>query len=187
MRSDWDALRSVKRWVAMVLPEWEVRLDDEAISFPYARVDQTTPTVVSPGSSAKLFNVAMGLGVACYPEPQESVEKSKALAYACQNRLLLANRRGVGNSRPARIPLYNYNNVGLDEPATEDHRFTSDFMRVVDFSVQPLPDPGQENRIAVNCGLRVTWRRVGLIEESGPIARAVRFSFPPETNVRISP
>lgn len=162
MRNEWDALRSVARYVSVALgPDWEVRFDDESISFPYARVDVIGGALYA--GRAAIYDVTLPLALALYPDPAANVNAEQGLqaAMRAMDPLTLAFRRGTGKGRPMRIPLYNYDGLALDQAATEANRQSFDFLRVSDFAAQPLPDPQDRRRVAVNATLRVHWRRVG--------------------------
>lgn len=161
MRSPVDALRSMKRYVALVLgDDWEVRLwgDDVNPGSPFAKVGLAGPTVYS--GPAPYVDAVLPMVVNCYPTPNDLVEVGIIAALEVEDLLFLGFRKGVDLGRSCRIPLYDYDGVPVEGVGSaSDVRFEHDYMRVTDFSVDRLHDPTDDRLIVVVADVRVTWRR----------------------------
>lgn len=203
MRSQYDALRSLQRYVALALGSaWEVRPDKEpgTQEYPYASVTASTPAVIS--GSQYINDRSQGFQVAAFAGPAESVGDAQVVAYQTQEVFDLAITRGVDLGRPYRIPLYDYAGLVLDDsasdgaelfpgmsvlpgagvlPGTSEGRrpMTSDFLRVTDFSIQLLPDPVDMRNVSTVMTLRLAWRRAGQID-TGALASGGRVGFDPQ-------
>lgn len=163
MRTTSDALRSMKRHVALVLgADWEVRFADEAGRFavPTAVVKTVGPTLY--GGPRHYADATQPMHVSCWPGASASQLDAEHAARAIEELLFYGFRHdpGPGLSRPARVPLFDYDGkpwTGQDSGsnARGDH----DFLRVVDFSTTVMPDPQEERQVGVMADIRVTWRR----------------------------
>jgi hypothetical protein len=159
-RTSTDALRSLKRYVALALGDpWEVRLSREEGAFdrPFARVWQVAGSTYPLTSGKWLADIVQPFVVSAYPEPGMTVDESLLAAQAVEEAFFLAFRAGVGDGHPMRVPLYNYTGVALDEPGVW---MPKGFMRVNDLSTQPFPDPDDNLLWTVVCDVRLTWRRL---------------------------
>lgn len=163
MRTTWDSLRSVQRYVSEALgPNWEVSVSNDRgeFEYPYSRVS-FVGDVLSAGPALYAL-LTQPMTISCHLEPAESVTASSRAADAVRMALVDAFQvRGVGLGRPRRVPLYDYDAVADSEQSYERH--PSDFLTVADFSARLLPDPEEPRRIPVVCDLRVSWHRAGRV------------------------
>jgi hypothetical protein len=140
-------------------PKWEVRTwydRDEVPPVPHARVHFTGAGGTT--GPAHWYELVQPMAIECYPEPGDSVKESTCRATAVEDVLLAGFRgAGIGAGRPLRIPLWDFDGVGLDE--TSEVRGESDYMRLQDFSTRQLPDPLDPRRVRVIAELRVSWRK----------------------------
>jgi hypothetical protein len=169
MRTENDAIRSVKRYLAQALgQQWEVRLwtDEGSFSPPIARVAKTTAATYT---SRRVFtDVVMGMQIHCYLVPAKSTSAALLAAGDAQQLLVTAIETGLGLAWPRRIPLYDYD--GVPEDQGSDARSTFDFLRVLDFSVNSVQDNDDPNVVIVVADLRVAWSQQTTID---PVVRTV--------------
>lgn len=175
-----DGLRSLKRYVAEALgDEWEVRLADEegVFSRPFAMVWEAGPAPEEAvGPAAQVTQTQVPFVVHAYPATADAAgdpfgaQEAKGAALAAQETLRRAFAEGVGLGRPFRVPLWDYEGVGWDEPATVRGATATtvpatpphgDYMRVLDLSLNKVRDDVAEGLWTVVCQLRLGWRRVG--------------------------
>jgi hypothetical protein len=170
MRSPVDAIRSVQHYVWRVLHEnagndsWEVRFaaNPGEFAYPFARVQAVGPPVTS--GAALYYVVSQPMSIELYEAPREDEEESLMQAMNLQGVLLHGFRgEGVGDGRPLRIPLFDFDGVDLQTEGTE--RNPSDYLRVEDFAPRLLSDLQDPRRVAVVCDLRVTWRKDANLNE----------------------
>lgn len=177
MRTKWDAVRSVRRYFATALEEtrgerWEVVFGQDRgdLRFPFAVVEVIeAPPVVGPATYA---DVTQPMQVTLYPEPQETVELGLEAALDVEESVFQALRVGHAEGRPARIPLFDYQDVSLAEESSA--RGDHDYLRVEDFTTRILPDVPDPRRIAVVAGFRVLWRRTGRVPSGSQRVAEVR-------------
>lgn len=168
-RTNTDALRSMKRYVALALGDaWEIRLSREEGAFerPFARVWQVAGTTYPRTSSKWLADMVQPFVISAYPERGDTSDRALLAAQAVEEQMFQAFRRGIGDGRPFRIPLCDYSNTSLSNGA---EWVTNAFMRVTDLSTQPFPDPDDDKLWTVVCDVRVTWRRPAYIQPEGPV------------------
>lgn len=159
-RSHIDALRSLKRYVAVALgDEWEVRLSREEGAFarPFARVWQVAGTTYPLTGGRWLADMTQPFVIVAYPLPGRDPDQALMFAQKVENMLYTAFRVGVENGRPLRVPLYNYYRVKSWDAG---EWYPRAFMRVNDLSTQPFPDPDENTLWTVTCDVRLTWRRI---------------------------
>lgn len=171
-----SALRSVKRYVAAALgDDWEVRLSREEGAFarPFCRVWQVAGTTYPLTGGRWLADLSQPFVIAAYPERRHTPDQALLAAQRVENTLYRAFRVGVGDGRPFRVPLVNYEGVPEDQPGEWHPRA---FMRLADLSTQPFPDPDDDKLWTVVCDIRLTWRRVAETTD-GPIMRNLRQRF----------
>ena len=158
-RSQSDALRSLKRYVAQALgDDWEVRLSREEGAFerPFVRVWQVAGTTYPLTGGRWLADIAQPFVISAYPLAGDTPDDALMNAQAVEDQLFRMFRVGVGGGRALRVPLCSYNGVAMDEPGI----WTPAFMRVNDLSTQPFPDPDDNTLWTVVCDVRLTWRRL---------------------------
>lgn len=176
MRRSVDALRSLKRYVALGLgDDWEVRLAVEQGTFsrPAAQVLAATPQQIS--GPKYVMDIVQTFAIHAFPEPGNSVEESLFIAAEAEDSLLTALRIGVGDGHAARVPLYDYENVAFDEGST--NRNYPDYARVLDFSLNRIQNPSDELLFTVSAEVRLGWRRNGLVASTGRTASEVRLNI----------
>lgn len=176
-RSHIDALRSLKRYVAVALgDEWEIRLSREEGAFarPFARVWQIAGTTY-PLGGRWLADIVQPFVIAAYPVKGRSPDEAMLKAQKVENALYRAFRCGVEDGRAMRVPLYNYYRVkNWDEGVW----MPKAFMRVNDLATQPFPDPDDNTLWTVTCDVRLTWRRLAETIPEGPPFSGVTLASP---------
>lgn len=176
-RTSKDALRSLHKYVAMMLPdEWEVRLWDEEGSFarPFARVARIGPAL--PSGPAIYTDVVQTMTVHCYPQEQQTVEAGLLVAEDTEELLFQGFRIGVPPGAPLRVPLWDWYEQPLDGPDSDStYRRAHDYMRIVPASLSftRLHDPVDDRLITVVTDLRLTWRRPGRSSIGKPVSSVV--------------
>jgi hypothetical protein len=180
-RSHIDALRSVKRYVAVALgDDWEVRLAREQGAFarPFARVWQVAGTTYPLTGGRWLADMTQPFVIAAYPAQGRDSDQAMLFAQKIENTLYRAFRVGVEDGRALRVPLYNYYRVKHWDAGTWYPRA---FMRVSDLSTQPFPDPDDDTLWTVVCDVRLTWRRLAETIPEQPALAGVTVSTPSVT------
>jgi hypothetical protein len=175
-RTNTDALRSLKRYVAAALGDsFEVRLSREEGAFdrPFARVWQVAGTTYPLTGGKWLSDIVQPFVISAYPEPGETPDEALLGAQAVEETLYKAFRVGVNGGRPLRVPLLDYASVALDAPGVW---MAPIFMRVTDLSTQPFPDPDESRLWTVVCDVRLTWRRLAATIPDSPLLTSVPVS-----------
>jgi hypothetical protein len=185
MRTAIDALRSLKRYTAEVLPdEWEVRLAEEQAAFerPFALVGPAGPELYR--GPAHTADVVFPCAINLYPEKGSTPEEALIWALETSEFIYQGFRMGVGYGGPMRVPLWDYNGVALNEVSTEglrlqgdDDHWHGDYMRVDDLSVNRVKDPDEPTLYTVAVDVRLGWRRVGRLPSAGEIPTASLVTF----------
>lgn len=181
MRTTIDVLRSVGKHVAAGLGDpWEVRFADEKgamVEPPYALVALVAPALSSRNSL--YVDMTVPVTVYCYPEPGEGEEEAILLGERVSDELW---RLFVGGVEPYRVPLYDYDGIGLFGGGS-DERHEHDYMRLVDVNVTTVPDPADSRRPIVVADFRASWRRPTerlSVLRGGPVLQSVRQTIIPE-------
>jgi hypothetical protein len=175
-RSHIDALRSMKRYVAVALgDDWEVRLSREEGAFarPHARVWAVAGTTYPLTGGRWLADMIQPFVIAAYPERGRDPDDALMRAQKVENMLYRAFRVGVEDGRALRVPLYNYYRVKKWDRGVWYPRA---FMRVNDLSTQPFPDPDDNKLWTVVCDVRCAWRRLGETVPERPVLRGINAS-----------
>lgn len=172
MRRAADAVRSLKRYTAEVLGDsWEVRLTADAqatFARPMAAVGPSSEELIT--GPAHVADVSLPCTIHCYPAKGDDPESALLDALDLGNTLFEGFRRGVGYGGPMRVPLWDYEGVGLYEPAservntdtgTQDKSKHGDYMRVADLSINRVRDPSDPTLYTVVADVRLGWRRWG--------------------------
>ena len=173
-RSATDALRSLKRYVALALgDDWEVRLSREEGAFerPFARVWQVAGSTYPLTGGKWLADVVQPFVISAYPTSGATPDEALLGAQAVEDQLYRAFRVGVGDGHPLRVPLRNYNGVPLDGLGVW---MPIAYMRVNDLSTQPFPDPDDNTLWTVTCDVRLTWRRLAQTIPASAVLDGVR-------------
>lgn len=176
MRTPIDALRSVKRYVAVALgEEWEVRLDREegAITLPFASVGFAGPSQTSGPAWETLMTQPVNIWLT--PVPGTNGMEAQENAGKIEDSLWQAFRTGVGLGKPLRIPLYDYAGVAANQGS--EKRAYPDYLRVTDFQITQNADADDVRRVMVNAELRVTWRRMGPVPSSTKTVASLKDKF----------
>lgn len=149
---------------------WEVRFAAErgSVGFPFCRVQFTTAPVIS--GSARFYEITQPMLVEAYPQEQAADAERGILAATDLIGVLLRGVRGegVGDGRPMRIPLYDYDGVDIDSGVSQ-RRLPHDFLWLEDFAPRTLPDAADPRRVAVVADMRVKWR-VSVSHRTGQLA-----------------
>lgn len=163
-RTSTDALRSIQKYAAEYLPsdfDVTIAIDEDSWERPSALVDWTTPgTYQSP--SPKVFDITRSFAIYAWPvRDQDNVVKSKLEAMAVEEMFVGAFQIGGAlGGRPRRIPLFDYEGIGFDEGLPAEAELDG-YLRLVDLTVEPRKDPGDDSAWTVVVTGRCTWRQLG--------------------------
>jgi hypothetical protein len=181
MRTPMDALRSLALYLSdSVLPageDWEVRfaVDEQTFKRPFCRVGyaaQGARTVRRTYTEhARPFSLHLFPVLGATPE-ESTIEASRV-----ESLLDHGFTVGVGLGHPARVPLWNFDGLGLE--VAEGVRGPNDYMRVVDLSIGQAVDPDDERSITVTASLRLSWRSAGDLIPSTTVLTDVRSTADP--------
>lgn len=171
-RSPWDVERSLKRYVALALPEYEVRLAEELGTFdrPFASVDEETTTTTLNVRPKSWADMDVPYVVRLFPVPYADPAQSKHGAHIDRDALWTAFEVGVADGYPRRVPLFDYDGLAMDEEGTV-HTPRGSYARVLAHTARLLADPEDDAGLLweVVVSVRLGWRRRGAVE-SGPLA-----------------
>jgi hypothetical protein len=159
MRTEIDAINSVKRYMALCLGDtWEVRLwsDEGSFAAPLAKIAASGP-LTSTRRGRGITDVALPLQVFLFPVVADSVSGAMANAYRLREIIFQAIDVGLGEGWPRRIPLYDYD--GLIDGQSSNVRNSYDFLKVDDLSVNTVPDSDVPQAVVVVADMRVAWSR----------------------------
>ena len=161
MRSADDAIRSIKRWLGVLLPEeWDVQLRrDEAMTRPSAVVVPVGPMLVA--GSAFVRDLQRDFQVYLWPEgkrddPGFGRQEAELLAGLLER----AIGQGLAGARSMRIPVYDYSATPWDQ-ALPDGAVPYDFLVISDVQIDARQDPDDDDLFTVLFQLRARWRAVG--------------------------
>lgn len=166
-RTPIDVMRSLQRYFAEVLPGWEVRLDDEVQALPFCFLTRTSQVTVG-ADHAMFTDFSFGARAALYPGPQPTLEAALHEMGRVEAVVLAGLRRGVGLGKPNRIPLYNYDAIAKDAPATAVNRQAQDYIRLGGVTTNPVADPSDQRKQTLLVAFTVTWRGIA----AGAVAEA---------------
>lgn len=176
MRTPTDVLRSLKRYVAIALPEeWEVRIDSEEGTFKRPSAVISAPQGAQMTGPARVTDYIQSFQIMCHPELGEKPMESLLNATNAEEDLFMAFRVGVDEGRAARVPIYDYDGVGIDQAS--DSRNPQDFARVLDLSIAKPQSPIDERIYTVTAEVRLGWRANSALPSTGRDVQAVRTSF----------
>lgn len=173
MRTSEDALRSVKRYLALVLPpEWELRMwaDEGSYEAPLARIAESGPTLYT--SHRVYTDIVQPVQVHFFLPVAETVSAAMAAARALREQIMVAIEVGVDQGRPRRIPLYDYDGLGEDEPS--DRRAYYDYLKVRDLSVNTVPDSNVPTGVVVVADMRIAWSQYTTVSPDTETVESVR-------------
>lgn len=167
MRTPTDALRSIRRWVGVVLPEpWDIQYGrTEAMVRPCGVITEVGPTGNS--GSAYVRDIDQAYSLFLYPlgfegEPIRSKIEARKWAWEIERALAQGFKvGGVYYSRSMRIPVFDYDGLAWDAPLPVN---TAPYDYLVirrGFSVDPRPDPDQDDLYTIVIGLTADWRMDG--------------------------
>lgn len=175
MRTIIDAHRSLARYLAEVLPEydvWQQRMEPQE-DRPYAVVKPIqVPTINQP--SRVLVDVVQPFVVYLYPQVANTATEGQHAKFLTEEALFEAFHIGIGLAYPGRIPLLDYTTGGSDEtlipwgqPAP-DPVGRPDYMRVTSYGINSAQDINDERRWSITLTVRLAWRRYGRIFSGVP-------------------
>lgn len=178
MRKVKDALLSMKIYVAEVLgPEWDVRLAQDrgevVVGIPLAIVETVADTAFT--GSSLYADVSKPMQVSCYPVPPDTAEAAILQAADVEELLHVGFRMvGVGQGRPLRVPLYNWDGIDptVAVASDPDDRYRSDYLRIDGFSTAQIANAQDQKLIRVIASLTARWRRTGRLP-SGPTLESI--------------
>jgi hypothetical protein len=179
MRTPQDALRSLKRYVALTFPDFEVRMSSEKGTF--ARPSATVlmvPSMQLVSESWVTSRLQATFNVTVYPLQGPSPEASQAAALAVVDALWNAfSGPGVALGHPYRVPLYDYDGVPVSGPgafADESARHYADYLKVEGPpEVTPVQNPDDELLWSVAANIRMSWLRPSLRPTDAPLVADV--------------
>lgn len=185
MRKSIDVLRSTKKYIAEdVLPAYEVRLSSEegAWQRPFCRVAWSTPGNQRAVGKLQL-ELRRTLSIVVWPEESETADAGKLAAEAVVEALTLAFSMGLhtdsyrsasNRAHPRRIPLWDYEGVGLAAAVDEDARATTDFAAVIeDPEIGDIDDPDTPKSRVVTADIRLRWTRSVAVAAEGAVVVGV--------------
>lgn len=178
-----SVLRSVARYTALALPDFEVRFaPDEQAGFerPWARVSAATPVTSSPHGTTHR-DMRMTVSVVCFPVAGMNGESSYVEAARIEQVLTDVITIGIDpagfgtrsrRGHPMRIPLFDYRELGLFDPATEAERVG--WLRVLDApGTSTFADPNSDTAWIATADLRVGWSEGILRDPDWPTVERV--------------
>lgn len=174
-----DIARSLHYTFGQYLRAYDANFDlrtavDEAVQ------ERPTGTIQASGpvaASNKSFRIAESIrpyAIYLYPlkqaTPKEAEFEALRLEAFC---LAFAQKGGRGGSRPARLPLYDWSDVGDAEGLPTGSEPVA-YCRVEDFSVDHKPDPDDETYQTVFVTMRISWRSKGQEFDVVPILESIK-------------
>lgn len=192
MRTSTDVLRSISYYLSLSLgEEWEVRFEDEEGAFdrPFCRVQTSTPARSKLGPPT-VWDIRQTFSAVLYPVEKPTAAEARLEAARVEDLLMLAWARGthvasfgrkqnsgvatVNRQRghPLRIPLYDFDGIGLMEVPTSGDRASNDFVLVTDEpTVQTLEGTSradeEETLYVVTTEVRCKWTRSAAVLTTG--------------------
>ncbi len=161
-----DVWRSISRYFSQVFPEYNHYLGRREGDFerPAVVVKRVGETLTGRQLGFARPEKTQPFVVYIYPEPHENLDQSEMRATQAEQTLCDAIDKGVGVARWMRLPLWDFDGIGLDEPlvAEDEDEPDHEFVRVVDFGcADPVHDEEDPTRWTLVGNLRVTWLTVG--------------------------
>lgn len=175
MRTSRDALLSLSRYMSRAFPDYEIGFFSEQGTF------------ARPGVSVRLVGPQLGSGsrhtvdliqpaaVYVYPPEGESVEQTFDSVMLAEETLWQAFHVGIQEGKPMRVPLFDYEGMGVDEESTR--RRYPDYLRIVDLSIDRAQSPEDEKKWTVTAELRLSWRRAALLPGGTRLAQTLKSGF----------
>lgn len=207
MRTNEDAIRSVRRWVASALgsPPWRVRLAmDGRFKRPFALVDTPTQRSDSQAAAATVLH-DLPIQIHLYPlvpDDPVNVRASAARLIAERAGELLTTALALGvvdaadptvRSYYGRIPLWDYtdadgNPLPLESTAADPmasvatRRYAPDYLWVPDgWTVRVMPEASEDQLFVVVANLRVQWNRNAHLRSPGTTLTSVQIETGPRS------
>jgi len=183
-RTSVDVARSMGRYMSMCFPDWEVALIEEQGVFdrPIVMVSRVGNEEWSGRGQATSFEVVSPWAVYAFPVPGADEYDGLMKAMAVEEMFVDAFRVGVGLGRPMSIPLWDFENVPLDETGMAVRHY-SDYARIRDLSVGRQPDPDDPTLWTVTAALRLGYGRLGRVPSAGPLIQSVTIA--PTNELRV--
>lgn len=196
MRTPTDALRSLKKYLSVALgPEWELRLTGEEGAFarPFARVGAATGFRARPHGPL-LMDLTQPFSVVCHPVEKATPDEAALEAALTQQKLVRAFLVGahtpayrvvggyvrggqattVRRGHPMRVPLYDYDGIGVAGAALETDRDRTDWLRITgEPTIDVIPDPNDDLRFAVAAAVTMSWSTSAAVLSDGMIVTNV--------------
>lgn len=180
MRTPTDALRSLKRYVALALPEFESAIvtDEGRFKRPFVHVQAADNANYPNGTTSRfLTEVIQPYVIHAYSPKGPEEEDGLLSALEIEERLYQAFKVGIdGEGFSMRVPLYDYDGVGRYDGTGE--RFFADYMRVTDLSIGHISDPNDRALLTVAVDIRLSWMRTAGTLPGGPLVDAVNLTGP---------
>lgn len=173
MRTHEDALRSVKRYLALVLGDtWEVRMwaDEGSYAAPLAKVAESGPALFT--SHRVYTDVVQPVQVHFFLPVAATVSEAMFAARKLRQQITEAIEIGIDQGRPRRIPLYDYD--GLSESESSSARNYYDYLKVRDLSVNTVPDSNVPTGVVVVADMRIAWSQYTTVTPDSVTVESVR-------------
>lgn len=142
-------------------PEWDVRFfhDEGEFEYPVCVIKTVGPAVAA--AHVPFVELTQSYAIYAYPQPPDAgaanASGSQVRAERVRQILITALDASRSNgAKPMRIPLYDYDGVGVGDPA--GFRLDSDYLKVVSASVEVMPEPGDPLQAVVVADVRLNWR-----------------------------
>jgi hypothetical protein len=185
MRTTRDAIRSLARYMTESFGEdWEVGYFSQQGTFARPGIAvRTTGPLLSAGSRHTL-DLTQPMAIYVYPAEKETVEETFDEVMQAEEKLWQAFNIGVGEGRPFRVPLYDYEGVPYDDGSSL--RRYPDYLRVVDCSIERAQSADDEKKWTVTAELRLTWRRAGEMPTGKRVATDLKQTIAAELGTEIT-
>jgi hypothetical protein len=164
-----NALRSLARFVAAALPDFEVvwAPDEQELTRPWARVTPSTPVASLPlGTSHR--ELRQTFSVLCFPSAFAATDEAAIVEAKRVERLLL--EAATGGRWPMAIEMYDYSDVPLRTPATD----LIGYMKLIEpptFGV--FPETVNDRLYIAAVDLRVRWTERAKPPSTDPLVQLV--------------
>lgn len=189
MRTPLDILRSVQRYLAVVLPEpWDIRIgiENETPERPYVLVTRNGPSLPVGAYGAHTQRLQQPITVHAYLAEADSREVAEVEAAAMEGLLfhLFKTTGAAPATRGDVVPLWDF--IGDTTGGTNPPRAHCDYASIKRYAARSLADPNNPRRMTTIVDLALEWFLAGSTAPSGTIPVSsirVTGASPPRTNV----
>lgn len=173
MRTDWDVIKSVQRYAALMLgAPWDIRvtLENATPERPYALVTQNGPSMTIGSYGEHSLRKQLAATVHLYPAEGRSRAEVEQVAAELEEVLFAGLRAGVLVQPPVVrrggvIPLWDFVNdtTGEDNPP----RNAPDVATITSWATRSIPDDVNPRLMTVAADMRLAWFRAGAVADRG--------------------